>query len=143
MASVTHLPAPLFLRTFGGAGLHANADGQQILGPGKPLALLLYLALTPGRRASREFLMDLLWADLERERARSALRQVLYHLRRLLGEDALPGSEELTLARTIENDRDRFLSAIEKGELDAAWDKTANMRGKPAEAVLKWWFQRW
>jgi hypothetical protein len=26
---------------------------------------------------------------------------------------------------------------------DAAWDKTASIRGKPAEAVMKWWFQRW
>ncbi|MES2125589.1 MAG: AAA family ATPase, partial [Gemmatimonadota bacterium] len=119
---MTHPPALLFLRTFGGATLHTNADGRQLLGPGKPLALLLYLALTPGRRASREFLMDLLWADLEVERARSALRQVLFHLRRLLGEDALPGSEELTLARAIDTDRDRFLSAIEKGELQAAVD---------------------
>ena len=26
---------------------------------------------------------------------------------------------------------------------DAAWDKTASMRGKPAEAVMRTWFQRW
>ncbi|HUQ47881.1 MAG TPA: hypothetical protein VM053_06500 [Gemmatimonadaceae bacterium] len=26
---------------------------------------------------------------------------------------------------------------------DAAWEKTANMRGKPAEAVIRAWFQRW
>jgi hypothetical protein len=26
---------------------------------------------------------------------------------------------------------------------DAAFDKSANTRGKPAEAVLRWWFQRW
>jgi len=25
----------------------------------------------------------------------------------------------------------------------AAFDKSANVRGKPAEAVLRWWFQRW
>jgi len=25
---------------------------------------------------------------------------------------------------------------------DAAWDKTASMRGKPAEAVMRAWFQR-
>ena len=26
---------------------------------------------------------------------------------------------------------------------DAAFDKSANTRGKPAEAVLSWWFQKW
>lgn len=113
----------LRLRTFGGAGLYAANASEPLLGPGKPLALVVYLALTPGRRTSREFLLDLLWADLEPERARNALRQVLFHLRRLLGDDALPGSEELTLARPIDSDRDAFLRLIERGELDAALEQ--------------------
>lgn len=29
------------------------------------------------------------------------------------------------------------------GPGQAAFDKSANVRGKPAEAVLTWWFQRW
>jgi len=29
------------------------------------------------------------------------------------------------------------------GPSDAAFDKSANVRGKPAEAVLAWWFARW
>ena len=61
----------LTLRTLGAAGLYAADGGELLLGPGKPLALLVFLALTPGRRTSREFLIDLLWADLEPERARS------------------------------------------------------------------------
>lgn len=110
----------LTLRTLGAAGLYAADGGEPLLGPGKPLALLIFLALTPGRRTSREFLTDLLWADLEPERARSALRQVLFHLRRLLGEDALPGTEELSLAIPLATDRDEFLNAIERGNLEAA-----------------------
>lgn len=108
------------LRTLGAAGLYAPGEATPLLGPGKPLALLAYLAITPGRRASRDFLVDFLWADLEPERARSALRQVLFHLRRLLGDAALPGTEELTLTIPIEIDRDQFLLAIEAGELDTA-----------------------
>lgn len=108
------------IRTLGTAGLYAADGGELLLGPGKPLALLVFLALSPGRRTSRESLMDLLWADLEPERARSALRQVLFHLRRLLGDEALPGTEELSLAIPLDTDRDRFLAAIEQGNLEAA-----------------------
>ncbi|MBS1240971.1 MAG: transcriptional regulator protein, partial [Gemmatimonadetes bacterium] len=100
--------------------LYAAGGTRLMLGPGKPLALLTYLALTAGRRTSRELLMDLLWADLAPERARSALRQALFHLRRLLGEDALPGTEELSLARPMDADRDRFLAAINQGDLEGA-----------------------
>lgn len=118
-------PAPLLLRTLGGAGLYADAGAEFLLGPGKPLALLVYLALTPGRRVSREFLMELLWADAEPERARNALRQALFHLRKIVGESAIPGSEELTLACAIDTDRDEFLGAIAGGDLDGAIDRYA------------------
>ena len=111
---------PLTLRTLGSAGLFARGDADLLLAPGKPLALLIHLALTPGRRISRESLVELLWGDLEPERGRSALRQALFHLRRMLGEHALPGTEELTLARAVDVDRDRFLAAIERGDLDGA-----------------------
>ena len=110
-------PAPtasLLLRTLGAVGLYDADQSALILGPGKPLAVLTYLALTPGRRISREFLTELLWADVEPDRARNALRQALFHLRRLLGESAIPGSEELVLARPLETDRDRFLAALHR-----------------------------
>jgi hypothetical protein len=29
------------------------------------------------------------------------------------------------------------------GDLEMAYDKAASVRGKPSEAVLKWWFDRW
>lgn len=112
--------APLTLRTLGEAGLYAGDAAAPILGPGKPFALLVYLALTPGRRSSREFLLDLLWADLDPERARRALRQTLFHLRRLLGEETLSGTEELTLHGAIDSDRDGFLGDLERGEVEAA-----------------------
>ncbi len=113
-------PAPLTLRTLGGTGLYSAGGSELLLGPGKPLALLVYLALTPGRRTSRAFLTELLWADLDPDRARPALRQALFQLRRVLGEDVLAGSEELSLARPVAADRDRFLDAVERGEPEAA-----------------------
>ncbi len=113
-------PLALTLRTLGDSGLYAAGSLQAVLGPGKPFALLVYLALTPGRRASREFLLDLLWADLDPERARRALRQMLFYLRRLLGEEVLVGTEELTLSHAIDVDRNRFLAKLEGGETDAA-----------------------
>jgi DNA-binding SARP family transcriptional activator len=114
-------PNPLFLRTLGGASL-AIASGAPLLGRGKTLALVLYLALTPGRRASREFLLDLLWADLDPERGRRALRQALFQARRHLGEESIRGNEELELHLSLQIDRDQFFSAIERGDLARALD---------------------
>lgn len=103
-------------------GLFDATSPEPVLGPGKPLALLVYLALTPGRRASRESLIELLWADLEPERARGALRQAVFHLRRLLGDGHLSGSEELSLSASIETDRDHFVAALENDALGDAID---------------------
>ncbi len=110
----------LSLRTLGEAGLYAVGAAEPVLGPGKPYALLVYLALTPGRRTSRDFLLDLLWADLDPDRARNALRQTLFHLRRLIGDDALTGTEELTLTGAIGTDRDQFVALLEQGDPEGA-----------------------
>ncbi len=117
--------APLTLITLGGAALVLPAgDGppQIVLGPGKPLALLTYLALTHGHRASREFLLDLLWADLEPDRARHALRQTIYYLRQPLGDGILSGTaNEVELGRLIRADREDFLDAVDRGDLESAF----------------------
>jgi DNA-binding SARP family transcriptional activator len=110
----------LCLRTLGQIGLYDGTTNTLLLGAGKPLALLVYLCLAPGRRISRDFLLNLLWDDLDAERARRALRQALFHLRRLLGEDALPGIEELAFTADVRVDRDDFLEAIEGGDLEVA-----------------------
>ncbi|MCC7134381.1 MAG: AAA family ATPase [Gemmatimonadales bacterium] len=110
--------APLTLTTLGGASL---VRGNEILlGPGKSLALVTYLALAPGHSASREFLLDLLWADFDHDRARHALRQTVWQLRQLLGDACFRGREELTLGLSLDADRDRFLAAIEAGDPDGA-----------------------
>ena len=117
--------APLRLQTLGTAALTLRAGPgagpEPILGPGKPFALITYLALSPGRLATREHLTDLLWADLEPERARHSLRQTIWQLRQALGEEALtsPGSE-IHLEAPVSTDRDEFLDAIERQDFAAA-----------------------
>ncbi len=128
-------PLPHVLVTLGAVGLYPPATegvgegtgaqmgapgGAPLLAPGKPLALLTFLALSPGRSASREFLLDLLWADMDGDRARHALRQTIWQVRQLLGESALDGREEIRLALPLESDRDHFLAAVEAGDLAQA-----------------------
>jgi DNA-binding SARP family transcriptional activator/DNA-binding transcriptional ArsR family regulator len=112
----------LSLVTLGGASLIVSPDQRLLLGPGKPLALITYLALSPGRTATREFLTGLLWADMDSDRARHALRQTVWQLRQLLGEDTLIGRDEIRLSTTIASDRDAFLAAVERGDFEAAVD---------------------
>lgn len=131
------------LRTLGGAGLVITETDELCLGPGKPLAVLTYLALTPGRRASRDTLLDLCWADVDPERGRPALRQVLFHIRRVLGEAAIVGAEELVLQVPLVCDRDRFLEAIARDALADAVELYAGpflpSFGVPGGAAFEHW----
>ena len=113
----------LTLITLGGAALvYADAGTSgSILRPGKALALLVYLSSCPRRSASRDHLIDLLWADLKPDAARNALRQAIWFIRHRLGDDVLLGEhDELTLAERIGSDRDCFLAAVDPGDSEAA-----------------------
>jgi DNA-binding SARP family transcriptional activator len=116
--------ARLSLRTLGEAILsYAPPAGEprHLLGPGKPLALLSYLAFSPRRTASREHLLDLLWADVDPERAQHALRQTVWQIRHLVGEAALETHNgDLVLGITIDSDREAFLAAVQAGALEHA-----------------------
>src|SRR3954464_8849399 len=82
------------------------------LGPGKPLALLAYLAVR--REARREELVDLLWGEVAEANARNAFRQALHRLRTALGEDLVPPDRERVLLGSTESlwvDRDAFIAA--------------------------------
>lgn len=110
------------LTTLGVVALAPAHDPAPILTPGKPLALVTYLALAPRRTARREHLVDLLWADLAPDKARHALRQTIWYLRQLLGADCLTAarSGEIVLELPLATDRDQFLAALEAGELERA-----------------------
>ncbi|MEJ2678400.1 MAG: BTAD domain-containing putative transcriptional regulator, partial [Gemmatimonadota bacterium] len=73
-------------------GREAGYGPHPILGQPKRLALLVYLVLArPGSLIPRDTLQALLWPGYTSARARNALRQTLYHLRRELGEDLFLG----------------------------------------------------
>ncbi len=116
--------ADLTLVTLGGAALlRTRGDGEPevVLGPGKPLALLIYLAFSPHHTASREHLVDLIWADREPDSARHALRQAVWYIRQRLGDDAIETRDgDLVLALELPTDRDAFLYAVDNVRLDEA-----------------------
>jgi serine/threonine-protein kinase len=84
------------LRTLGGLDLIVRgAEVPLVLHQPKRLGLLIYLASAPAQGyRRRDTLLGLLWPDLDQERARGALRQALYMLRRELGEEVLRGRGE-------------------------------------------------
>jgi DNA-binding SARP family transcriptional activator len=78
----------------------------------KHVALLVYLALSPSRRRTRDHLLGLLWAEHPERSARKALNTAINRLRRALGEGRLL-SEGDTLSLSDEGldvDVVRFLS---------------------------------
>ncbi len=93
------------LRVLGSLGVRdrAGRDIRDIHTQPKRLALLCYLACQPpGTYARRDTLLALFWPELDAEKARNALRQALFHLRRALGEGVLVnrGDEEVGLDPT-------------------------------------------
>lgn len=111
------------LRTFGGLwidDLGADAD------PPRPraLALLAMLACASGKGVSRDRLLGVLWPESETDRARHALAQTLYGLRRLVGTEIVLSTPELTLDRTkISSDLEAFRSAIR----ERSWSEAAEL----------------
>ena len=94
----------------------------------KAATLLAYLALSPGRQHSREFLCELLWADEAPEISRNRLRVTLASLRRQLEPPGIPygavlavdGNSSVGLrAEAIETDAARFSALLREGD-DAA-----------------------
>ena len=100
--------------------LRSLEDDSVELTAGKPLALLAYLALE-GRPVAREDLASLLWPEADRGHARASVRQALWTLRQILGQDAFPADDPLELApNLVETDLDRFHKALEESDLDTA-----------------------
>jgi DNA-binding SARP family transcriptional activator len=98
-----------------------GGEESLVFGPGKPLAMLIYLSMAPGRTASRGHLTDLLWADSDLERARQSLRQALWQIRRKLGDDALVNhGEEVTLATALPADHVAVGAALRAARFEEA-----------------------
>jgi class 3 adenylate cyclase/DNA-binding SARP family transcriptional activator len=90
--------------------------------PSKKLAgLLAYLACTAPRPQPREKLSALLWGSHFDAQAKQNLRQALFRLRKLLGQDALEGDGEVVSlnAAVIQCDVGRFEALVREGSRDA------------------------
>jgi DNA-binding SARP family transcriptional activator len=122
------LGSPALLRV--GAASSATGDisastpsvsPDRVLGSGKPLAVLAFLHCAPGRSASREQLLELLWSDVSPEAGRHTLRQTLWYLKRKLGTEVVVSgfnNETLQLSLPIRSDWQDFLEAAESGSAE-------------------------
>ena len=115
-------------RVLGRAELQDGDRGQleSILKQPKRLAILAYLCLAGrGGFVRRDELIALFWPESDAERARAALNQSLYVLRRTLGSDAIPGrgAEEVGVsALQLRCDAAEFLNRLDEDDLAAALD---------------------
>lgn len=110
---------PTRVTTLGRLAVH-HRDEELVTLLGQPVrcALLVYLAVE--REASRDTLMALLWPDSPEEKARHALSQTMYELRRLLGDGwAIVEGERVRVAPDVVCDAVLFEAAVEANDDDA------------------------
>lgn len=94
---------------------------RYVMGSGKPLALITYLAFAPRRTASREHLCDLLWGDRETADGLRQLRQNLWLCKSQIGGSIFDvRGTEIILATDISIDAIDFVRAIERGDAEEA-----------------------
>lgn len=91
----------LRLATFGGVSLRpagGNSGAEEKSLPRRGLAVLVLLAAGPASGVSRDVVVAYLWPESDGDRARGALRQTIFALRRDLSRaDLLLGGPDLTL----------------------------------------------
>lgn len=100
-------------------GPHGPLGGSA--GQRRGLAFLACLAVAAERGVSREKMIGFLWPDTTDERARHALAQTLYRVRRHFGADCVIGTDHLRLnADIFSADVREFEVALEEGRLEDA-----------------------
>jgi DNA-binding SARP family transcriptional activator/TolB-like protein len=118
----------LRLRTFG--GLTVENDAGDVIHSVRPrqLALLAILAASGRKGIGREKALGILWSDSSPDRARHALSQTLYSLRRELDTDAIVSTTDLRLdPNKITSDVSEFRDAI----ASADWQKASSLYAGP------------
>jgi len=109
------------LVTFGGLHLFDGAcELEQLLSQRSRAALFIYLTIEG--RVSREALLATFWPESNAEGARHALRQSLYHLRKVVGPKQWIVSRvhELVACGAIGADATAFGEAMERGDTERA-----------------------
>jgi DNA-binding SARP family transcriptional activator len=99
----------------------------------KNLALLVYLARSPGGRRSRDHLIGVFWGDREEAKARHSLNEALRTLRSVGGQDFVEtaGDQIVLHGAMVSTDARRFQAAEAIGDWAAAvrWIGGAFMEG--------------
>jgi DNA-binding SARP family transcriptional activator len=113
----------LRLTTLGGMSLRAFDAGstpEDLMVPRRGLAVLALAATGPANGVTREMVVAYLWPESDESRARAALRQTLFALRRDLARpDLLLGGPDLVLNPTIlTSDVREFQIARAAGDLE-------------------------
>lgn len=116
----------LTLRVLGEPALHAfDVDGaeRRVMGVGKPLALLSYLAIVPQHEASREFLADLLWGGSSVADPAHSLRNALVSIKNSVGRELIEATaSRCRLTRAIPSDLEALTSALQERRLQHVTD---------------------
>ncbi len=101
-----------------------GSEPRAVLGRPKLLGLVAYLAAGAARGFHRrDTLIGLFWSELDQERARSAVRQSLYRIRRFLGENVVVtrGDDEVALEQEVFwSDVEAFEEALGFGNHETA-----------------------
>lgn len=110
----------LYLRTFGGLRLELREGASDAAIRPRGLALLALMAARPAG-LTRDQVVGVLWPDFAPERARHALAQTLYNLRRDLRVDVVRATPAFQLDPSrITSDVAAFHDAVERSDWDAA-----------------------
>lgn len=116
------------------------------MGSGKPAALLAFLGLAARREALRDELIELLWCNLDPERARLSLRQALFQIRSALGADAIAADRtRIRLAEDVAVDALDFRSAADADLPDALERYSGHFLDGisfPGAAMFEQWAER-
>ena len=113
----------LRLRVFGSVAIERGGERiKEMAQQDKALALLVFVAAGGDRGVRRDRLAAYLWPESDAQRARGALSQTLYVLRKQLGEPELfTGTQTLWLnPDAIESDLWDFHEALDRGDLETA-----------------------
>jgi DNA-binding SARP family transcriptional activator/TolB-like protein len=118
---VLSTPAPTYrLKTFGKLALSGGTT-EKLSPQRRRLALLALLSASGERGVSRDQLLAYLWSESSAANARHSLEQLLYAMRRALGEDVFVGVNPLALdAAVISSDVNDFERALGRGSLTEA-----------------------
>ena len=109
----------LHLRTLGAHDV-VRDDGSALSLQRRPFALLAFVAAAGTRGVSREKALGVLWPDTDEERARHALAQTVYALRRTCGGDVIDGTTTLCVdAALLTSDVGALAPALAAGDAHA------------------------